>query len=302
MVSSSARVFLSCGQVRGSEEEIVANQIATRLRQLGFDPYVAVAEQSLRGLTDNIFGRLRESEYFVFVDFKREALDANPIVHRGSLFSHQELAIASFLGLDVLAFQEDGVKRDDGIMRFLQTNAIPFSDRHTLNNVVADCITQRGWDCSWRNELVLARDPSQFSDARRLHDGRLGRYFHVDVINHHRRTMALNCNVYLEKIVDLRKGSSIPVKTAEFKWAGAMFPNVGISPGGRRPFDAFFILHEAPTTLQFNMFSDSSEFLPRVSGEGEFEFTYLVTSAEFSPARGSFRLELKPRLTETKFG
>jgi len=71
---------------------------------------------------------LAASEYFVFVDFKRERLN-DTIECRGSLFSHQELAIASFLDLEVLAFQEAGVKQSDGIMGFLQANAISFTDR-----------------------------------------------------------------------------------------------------------------------------------------------------------------------------
>jgi hypothetical protein len=90
-----ARVFISCGQSRGSDEEKTAHAIAERLIEMGFEPYVAVEEQTVAGLTGNIFERLRKSEYFVFVDFKREPLGSTA-VHRGSLFSHQELAIAAF--------------------------------------------------------------------------------------------------------------------------------------------------------------------------------------------------------------
>src|SRR5438477_12554495 len=110
-----ARVFISCGQSRGSDEESTASDIATRLRELGFDPYIAVQEQTLRGLKENIFEQLAKSEYFVFVDFKREQLaNSGPPIHRGSLFSHQELAVASYLDIDLMAFQESGGKHDDG--------------------------------------------------------------------------------------------------------------------------------------------------------------------------------------------
>src|SRR5437763_7178299 len=127
----AARVFISCGQSKDTNEVETARQIGQRLRQLGFSPYIAVEEQTLRGLQENIFEQLRRSEYFIFVDFKRERLgDTSPSAHRGSLFSHQELAIASFLEIPVIALQETGVKRDDGIIRFLQANAVPFSDRH----------------------------------------------------------------------------------------------------------------------------------------------------------------------------
>ena len=125
--------------IEGFDEIQVANGIAARLEKLGFDPYIAVAEQTLRGLRENIFEQLRKSEYFLFVDFKRELLvSMESQVCRGSLFSHQELAIASFLNIDVLAFQEKGVKQTDGLLQFLQTNCISFTDKHTLPSVVAD--------------------------------------------------------------------------------------------------------------------------------------------------------------------
>ena len=69
-----ARIFISCGQSKESGELQIAREIRARLEQLGFDPYVALEEQTLRGVRENIFEQLRKSEYFVFVDFKREPL------------------------------------------------------------------------------------------------------------------------------------------------------------------------------------------------------------------------------------
>jgi len=92
-----ARVFISCGQSKGTDEEVTASAVAGRLEKLGFDPYVAVQEQTLRGLKENIFEQLAKSEYYIFVDFKREELaKTTPPVCRGSLFSHQEFALASY--------------------------------------------------------------------------------------------------------------------------------------------------------------------------------------------------------------
>lgn len=89
-------------------------------------------------------------------------------VCRGSLFSHQELSIASFLDITVLAFQERGVKPTDGLLQFLQTNCIPFTDKHTLPNLVADLVRQRGWDPTWRNELILEASPPVVTATLRL--------------------------------------------------------------------------------------------------------------------------------------
>jgi hypothetical protein len=137
-----SKVFISCGQRKESEEVVIAEQIADRLRKKGFDPYIAVQQQTLKGLKENIFEELSSSEYFLFVDFKREKLDEQ--TWRGSLFCHQELAIASFLDMPVLGFQESGVKKDDGILSYLQANCTPFSDKHTLANVIADKVDLAG--------------------------------------------------------------------------------------------------------------------------------------------------------------
>jgi len=107
----AARIFISCGQSKKSDEIEVAKAIADRLRGRGFDPYIAVQEQTSQGLKENIFARLRNSEYFVFVDFKREKLGRSQH-YRGSLFSHQELAMASLLEIDVAVHSESGGLRN----------------------------------------------------------------------------------------------------------------------------------------------------------------------------------------------
>src|SRR5215472_3923007 len=122
---SQARIFISCGQGKKAGERDTAHAIAERLKALGFDPWIATEEQTLRGIKEHIFERLANSEYFLFVDFKREQIGSDC---RGSLFSHQELALASYLGVDVIAFQETGVKLE-GLLAFLGGNATPFEDR-----------------------------------------------------------------------------------------------------------------------------------------------------------------------------
>ena len=64
-----ARVFLSCGQ-RPEEEEIM-QQVKDCLHKLGFDTYVAKNIRSVKGLKENILTALENSEYFLFIDFKR---------------------------------------------------------------------------------------------------------------------------------------------------------------------------------------------------------------------------------------
>jgi hypothetical protein len=298
-----ARVFISCGQSKESDESQVAREISARLERLGFDPYIAVAEQTLRGVKENIFEQLRKSEYFLFVDFKRELLGDSQVC-RGSLFSHQELAIASFLDIDVLAFQEKGVKPTDGLLQFLQTNSIPFTDKNTLAHVVADLIQQREWDPNWKNELVLGvPEPVDNVHAFDLTGRSVGltKCFHISVHNHHREKLAVNCYAYLERI-SKRPDMNVAPKTIEFKWAGTQLPSVAIVAGSSRLFDAFHILHAQPTMVQFQVHTDSTSYLPQPpQTEGQYELSYLVTAENFAPARGRFILDLRSSLAETTF-
>ncbi|MEE9458739.1 MAG: hypothetical protein V3V84_03130, partial [Candidatus Bathyarchaeia archaeon] len=140
-----ARVFISCGQRKKAKlttmtnenvnlmtpEFEIAEQISCKLTKLGFEPYIALEQQKLQGVKEAIFEKLRNSEYFLFIDFQREELGKYGElniwnhVYRGSPFSNQELAIATFQGLEVLAFQEEGVKKEDGILKFIQANCKP---------------------------------------------------------------------------------------------------------------------------------------------------------------------------------
>lgn len=295
-----ARVFLSCGQNTNSNEVITAKAVADKLRELGFDPYIAVQEQTLRGLKENIFSQVGKSEYFVFIDFKRERLsDTDPAIYRGSLFSHQELALASYLEIPILAFQELSVKKDDGILGFLQANAISFSDRHLLASVVADEVQKRRWDPHWRNELVMCREASHFSNAYHLGVSEHGKFFHIDVQNRHRYKTATNCYVSLEKAVKLNPITEIPLNAVVLKWAGYILPNMYIPALTARRFDAFWIAHDLPTQLQFQPFSDATDFIPNIGGPGLYELQYLVVSDNFPNIRETFRLNLSTSLDFT---
>jgi hypothetical protein len=305
-----ARVFISCGQTKNSEEVNTAEKIGDRLEHLGFEPYIAVEEQTLLGLTENIFPRLRDSEYFIFVDFKRERLvprgrtvDSRNLQRRGSLFSHQELAVASYLKLPLLAFQEKGVKQDDGILRFLQANATPFTDRNTLPSVIADQVQERRWNPQSRNELALALEPPHIDAQTRDGIGEVRRFFYVRVRNLHHHKTATNCYVYVEEATKLATSlDAVPIATVESKWAGYVLPNAHILPRSDRRFDAFYISHGRPTEARFPTFSDSSAFgPPPLVGAGQYKIRYAVVSDNFPTVRASFTLTLSEKLDGATF-
>lgn len=220
-----ARVFISCGQENSDEREIAGN-VAKALQELGYEPYIAVVEQTLSGLKENILKRLDECEYYLFLDFRRELLgNREPKCYRGSLFSHQELAIAAFLNKEVIAFQETEVVKHEGVLGILQANATEFHDRKDLPSLVAKAVSER-WNPNWHDTLMIERDVSQCADE--LHPGPQGprpvRYYHVQVTNKHLRRTAFGCYAYLEDMRDAVADKKIETKFVEYKWRGVPFP------------------------------------------------------------------------------
>ncbi len=308
-----AKVFISCGQSRGTDEERIARQIEELLDSKGFHPYVAIQQQSLKGLKENIFEELSSSEYFLFVDFKREQLAKIKKrrgsffchkAYRGSLFCHQELAIASFLDMPLVGFQEAGVIPGDGILQFLQANCTSFTDRHKLSNMIAEKIEKAGWKSNWKNQLVMKRIPEQFYDVDRVNhlsgERRKARFMYITVKNLNPHKNARNCYAYLETIHDLSTGNSLPVKSVESKWEGYVLPNATILRSSYRYIDGFYVFHDSPDTAHFNPFSDSPEFTI-IQGSGDYELTYLVVSDNFNSIRSTFRLHLSDRLDAITF-
>ena len=159
-----AKIFLSCGQSTGNERQ-TAHAIGEKLRAVGFEVDVAIEEESLIGLKENIFQHLQTSDYFLFVDFCRDKLESGE--HRGSLFCHQELAVASFLDLPVIGFRQAGVRKLDGIASFIQSNFREFTDTANLPDAIAIVVRERGWQPDCPNCLVLERDPTQHVDTLR---------------------------------------------------------------------------------------------------------------------------------------
>ena len=101
-----AKVFISCGQSSKRERDAAA-QIKDRLKREGYETYVAIEKQNMDDIFSGIIKHLKLSDYYLFIDFAREAVfpidksfkpnNLKKCPRRGSLFTHQELAIAAIL-------------------------------------------------------------------------------------------------------------------------------------------------------------------------------------------------------------
>ena len=296
-----AKVFISCGQKKESSEVETANAIAGILTELGFEPYIATQEHTLRGLKENIFSQLESSEYFLFVDFPREQLVGSEC--RGSLFSHQELAIASYLDKQVIAFRQKGVQELDGMSSAIQLNAIPFTDPKDLPEMVRTQTKKAAWRRDWKNYLNILREPKEYDDVATLPvpGYRFARFYHLNVQNLNIYKIALNCYAYVELIKDLQKDIAIPFRTMELKWAGYTLPNAAIIHKSERGLDAIKVFHENPKEILFSTFSDSGYYMQPINGPGEFELDYLIISENFPPARIKTKLTIGSSLDDIYF-
>jgi hypothetical protein len=310
-----AHVFLSCGQQKGSDEIEIARAISKKLGKMGFSIYIAVEEQTLEGVVDNIFSKIEESEYFVFIDFKREELvevrrekNSNEKVYRGGLFSQEELAVATFLDKPVIAFQEKSIKPLDGILQFIQANSFAFDERSSLPAKISKKIKENGWNPKWRDRIVLEKDPSEHEDAIFRPIKNKARWYHIKVKNIHRRKIALNCIAYLRgirKISGSKRAKNIH-DLVELKWKGVKINEVTIPAKEYRNLDAFYIVHVSPSTVYLSINQFLVDFTGyyhnyMIEGPGTYELEYVIYSSNFASSTATFVLSIGKRLDSVRF-
>lgn len=296
---NKAKVFISCGQKKGTDETDIALKIGNVLRELGFEFYIATEEHTLKGFRENIFHQLETSEYILFIDFRREQIgtDGETPVYRGSLFSHQELAIASYLEIPSVAFQESNVCKRDGLLGVMQLNCLGFKNRDELPEVVRKYVSNK-WDAHWRNELFLERGSTDYKDVIRVPSNAWARFFHIKVTNRNKWKSALNCYSYLKSIKNVQTNATMSLETIELKWKGVNSPSVPIH--SYRYLDAVFVDHNLPTRAypSISPSVDYSGYFSVIQGPGDFDLEYLVLSQNFRPATAGFRLHLGNTLND----
>lgn len=300
-----ARIFISCGQQKNSAEEDTARAVAELLSGDGFEPYIAIREQTLLGITENIFSRLRECEYFIFIDFRREKLEEDG--YRGSLFSHQELAIATYLKKDVLAFRQTGVKVDDGILGFIQANCQEFEEVQLLPDAIANRVRKAQWNCRSLNELQISYNIDDVNDGMMNIAPRSlrARWYPIRVENLSHTRLATDCACYIERLVALNDGRDIPLQLVEMKWHSVTTSGVIIPPARHRRCGLFWVDRDRPNALFLNFNPHIVDFQGvhrefTISQPGDYALTVLVVSTSFAPVRKTFNVSFGQLLSDIK--
>ncbi len=206
-----------------------------------------------------------------------------------------------------MAFQEKGIKPEDGILKFIQANPELFSDRSTLPDIVAKKVKKK-WNPKWRNELKLKK-VGQPINATDVKTGDSGHYYHIKVENLHQRNMARNCLGYIEKIekIDaLGKKGEIELPVIELKWANVTHLMVRIPHGKRfRKLDAFHVVYDPQSKriekVKLGINENYVDCSPigdkfELDFPGEYKIIYVVYSDNFLQARATFKLRIGEKL------
>jgi len=151
----NSKIFLSCGQ-RGKEVTI-ARKIKSELVKQGFEVHFAIDVQSIPEINSGIIGELKNSDFYLFVNFCRDPIgrdEKDHVEYRGSLFSHQEFAIAYALGFDdkILVVNQKGAKKE-GLLKYFGCNAKEFSGPGDCVAVVQRVLKRARWQSGYSRRL-----------------------------------------------------------------------------------------------------------------------------------------------------
>lgn len=175
-----SRVFISCGQA-STEEVSIAERVAQRLKDRGFDPYVAKVVQNAFEINSSIVNELKNSDCYLFVNFRRERIDDG---YRGSLFSNQEFAIAYAFGFNtMIVVNQEGVKQE-GMLRYIGCNTNGFANYDDCLAAVERALDLSEWDPGFSRRLFA--ENVQFENYSYMHftgERMVGRFLSLDIAN-----------------------------------------------------------------------------------------------------------------------
>lgn len=295
-----AKVFISCGQREGERQ--IAAKIAEWLKEKeqGFVVYVAKERQTLQDVNNGIIGELATSDYYLMIDFQRELITGNELIadneYRGSLFTHQEMALAYYMGYNdhFIALRHEQVKLE-GIAGFLLANAKTFRQNEDVFGLVKDEVKGRGWSHTFSRQLIVdAVSPGPKAPFRYL--DHTGDYFikpwYGYIKNCRRREAAVNTIVRLHS---MRVPGSDPKHpdSAILKWAGQMGYECAIFPEDSKSFSLFHIDAKEPARVFLASAADSHPREPIINSAGIYILKYQVLATAFP------LLEFSVKLTHT---
>lgn len=307
-----ARVFISCGQ-SSDDEKRAATEIKNRLvKELDYDQesFVSIEKTSFESIAHAIFKKIAAYEYFLFIDFKREYIgeENGRTKYRGSLYSHQELALAAFLQKPFIAFREKGVVIE-GMSKGWFSNAIEFENKSELVDIVVSSLKSRpDWNSAHRDELSIEIPIGTYLKKDRRNVDKLGSstFFHIPIKNNSVLEHAVGCGAYVSRCLKLgRTVEDRGTISADLKWTGVSIPHVKLYKKTNslnnftRSIAAAFRPDNIPASSNnphkkgyFYFVGDFMGYPQEYFEIGDYLIEYTIVSDNFPEVKAGFRLRL----------
>lgn len=281
---AKAKVFISCGQ-KTAEEKRIGTELVSYFEKNGFEPYFAEEVHSPLSLTQSIYDNLRTSEYFVCINFERD--DGA----YGSLFVQQELAIASYKQIPLLAFHQPAVKLS-GVAKYLHVNSIEFNEfRDIILNL--DKHT-KAWDPQSKNQFRLGFGNEHPNVIIQNQNSALSNWYHIIVENLSSIFTAKNCYAFIDSIYDVKNKKDIFDKNEyknELVWAGTGRINTNIPYKAKRDIDALFTVHGSKQWIFQEANTSTIYRYPQLS-DGHYKIIYTIHSDNLPEAKIELEVSL----------
>lgn len=293
----AGKVFVSCGMHLPEERE-AALRVSELLKTIfGLKPYVAISVHSLDDVM-TITNELRSSDYYLFIDFKRQ-----------SLFTHQEFALAHHLrfGGNIIALRETRrpkgplsfLKRKatdspQGFLRYVLSNPAAFESIDDLIKQVRRLVSEKGWTPGYSRNLVVNRTMKRSGVlSYRDHTGTsLHESWRATIENHRPDAAAVGAICILDSIL-LPSGvrHSSPDR-GYLKWVGHGSYERTLLPNSSEEIDVFAVRQGQPGLFLLSTL-DSHPRQPIVTDNGEYELTYKVFARDFPMLEFALTVNLK---------
>lgn len=296
-------IFISCGQSSPKERKF-AEEICSLLTKNNFHPYVAIEAQGIQDVNKGIVNKLKESDYYIFINLKRERLYRKLWLkeYRGSLFTNQELAFVYILEFEHAIFlQQKGVILE-GIGKYILSNAKTFEGLEEAIKIIESEIEERGWSPDYSRNLLVqyirAFPHVPYKDDS-LFQHQLRQIYHIGVKNCRSDSVAVNVIAHLIEITPLGSNTFNYVDRTDLKWATQKGYIRNIPPGETVPFDAFALDEQNPQNVYMHSLSDTYPRPPVINQIGRYLLHYQIYSENFPVTEVKIDLNLTGQTATT---
>jgi hypothetical protein len=273
------RVFISCGQRPGERQ--IAEKLSSWFKSKGYSPYVAIEAQSIQDVNSGIITELKNSDFYVFVDFRREKIGKQ---YRGSLFTNQELAIVYYLGFEKVIFFQESEVLLEGLLKYMLSNVTKFDNEGELLKKVKETVKSKNWEPAYTRHLIAENlkwskeIPRHIDHVRNIYDN--CKLLQVYIKNNREDISSFNTVARLDDIECNGNKNPSPDKTL-LKATDQPGFNQVIWPKNYCAFDLLLIQRENPRNLYLLSALDSNPRSPIIEEEGNYNLYYSIVAEGF---------------------